>query len=265
MVMRWLGVMLVLGCCLLPTAATGQGVDINEVESKTISPTTPTHGATSPELANTIQDIINATNRFRQVEGLREVKPNPQLMAAAHDFATFMARTGTYGHSADGRSPAERAKQHGYDPCIISENIAYQYRTSGFTSAELARALFEGWKHSSDHRKNMLDPAVTETGVGVARSERTGYYYAVQMFGHPTTEMMEFQITNQTDTPISYTMDGHTFPLPPRSTRTHQQCQPAEIIVHWPGTQEQITVRPQHEDQYTIVQEANGRFTVQKA
>jgi hypothetical protein len=111
----------------------------------------------------------------------------------------------------------------------------------------------------------MLDPAVTETGMGVARGERTGYYYAVQMFGHPTTEMMEFQITNYTDTSVSYTMDGHTFPLPPRSTRTHQQCQPAEIIVHWPGTQEQITVRPQHGDQYTIVQEPNGRFTVQKA
>ena len=40
----------------------------------------------------------------------------------------------------------------------------------------------------------MLDPAVTETGVGVARSERTGDYYGVQMFGRPTTEMMEFQI-----------------------------------------------------------------------
>jgi uncharacterized protein YkwD len=116
MVMRWLGVMLVLGCCLLPMAATGQAVDINEVESKTTSPTTPAHGATSPELANTSQDIINAMNRFRQVEGPWEVKPNPQLMAAAHDFATFMARTGTYGHSAapdTGGAPAAAAAADG--------------------------------------------------------------------------------------------------------------------------------------------------------
>jgi uncharacterized protein YkwD len=265
MVTQWLRVMLVLACYLLPVATTGQAVETEEVEANPMSTITPTHGATSPELTHTVQDIINYTNRFRQAEGLREVKSNPQLMKAAHDFATFMASTGTYGHTADGRSPAERAKQHGYDPCIIAENIAYQYRTSGFTSEELARELFEGWKHSPDHRKNMLDPGVTETGVGVAQSEQTGYYYAVQMFGRLTTEMMEFQITNHTDTSVSYTMGGQTFPLQPRSTRTHQQCQPTEITFQWPGRQEQTTVQPQHGDQYTIMQEASGRFILQKA
>ena len=265
MVKRWLRILLVFRCCLLLAAAIGQAVEKDEVESKIMSTNTPTHGATSPGHTNTVQNIINYTNSFRRAEGLREVKPNPQLMEAAQDFATFMASTGKYGHTADGSSPAERAKQYSYDPCIISENIAYQYRTAGFTSTELARAVFEGWKHSPDHRKNMLDPAVTETGVGVARSERTGYYYAVQMFGRPTTEMIEFQITNHTHTPISYAIGGQTFPLPPRSMRMHQQCQPAEIIVQWPGTQEPTTVQPQHGDHYTIVQEASERFTLKKA
>ncbi len=37
----------------------------------------------------------------------------------------------------------------------------------------------------SPARKNMLAPEVTETGVAVARSGKTGRYYAVQMFGRP--------------------------------------------------------------------------------
>ena len=226
--------------------------------------TNPTNGATSPELANTVQDIINRTNDFRQAEGLEEVKPNPQLMEAAEDFTQFMASTDQYGHTADGSTPAERAKQHGYNPCIISENIAYQFRTSGFTSQELGREFVQGWQESPEHRKNMLGPAVTETGVGVAQSAQTHYYYAVQMFGRPQTEMIEFQITNRTETPISYAMEGQTFPLPPRSTRTHQQCQSAEITFQWPEKQEQTVVQPQPGDQYTIVQGDAGLFRLQK-
>jgi hypothetical protein len=185
-------------------------------------------------------------------------------MEAAQDFANFMASTDQYGHTADGSTPADRAKQHGYNPCIISENIAYQYRTSGFTSEELAREFVQGWQESAEHRKNMLNPAVTETGVGVARSEQTGYYYAVQMFGRSQTAMIEFQITNRTDTPISYALDGQTFPLPPRSMRTHQQCQAAEITFRWPGKQEQTAVQPQPGDHYTIVQEDAGAFRLQR-
>jgi uncharacterized protein YkwD len=264
MVTPWLRIVLVLGCCLLPAAATGQAVARDKAESDPMNATNPTNGATSPELANTVQDIINRTNSFRQAEGFQEVKPNPQLMEAAQDFAQFMASTDQYGHTADGRTPAERAKQHGYNPCIISENIAYQYRTSGFTSEELAREFVQGWQESPEHRKNMLDPAVTELGVGVAQSEQTGYYYAVQMFGRPKTEMIEFQITNRTETPISYAMDGQTFPLPPRSTRTHQQCQSAEITFQWPGKHEQTAVQPQPGDHYTIVQKDAGAFRLQK-
>jgi uncharacterized protein YkwD len=262
MVQRWLCIVLILACCLLPTAATGHAAEKDE--AKKMDPANPTYGAIALELATTAQDIINHTNSFRQAEGLQEVKPNPQLMEAAQDFAQFMASTDRYGHTADGSTPAERAQQHGYNPCILSENIAYQYRTSGFTSEELAREFVQGWQESPEHRKNMLDPVVTEIGVGVARSEQTGYYYAVQMFGRPQTEVIEFQITNRADAPISYAMEGQTFPLPPRTTRTHQQCQPAEITFQWPGKQEQTAVQPQRGDHYTIVQENAGAFRLQK-
>ena len=46
----------------------------------------------------------------------------------------------------------------------------------------------------------MLDADATETGISVARSEHTGYYYAVQMFGRPKSDAIEFQISNRSST-----------------------------------------------------------------
>jgi len=75
--------------------------------------------------------------------------------------------------------------------------------------------FFEGWKHSPGHRKNMLDPDVTETGVAVAQSEDTHYFYAVQIFGRPKSMSIAFQLTNESDKTIQYEIAGQTFSLPP--------------------------------------------------
>jgi hypothetical protein len=99
----------------------------------------------------------------------------------------------------------------------------------------------------------VLDPAVTETGVGIAQSQQTGAYYAVQLFGRPMSQQIAFQLTNYTDATITYAVDGQVFPLPPRTTRTHQQCRPPEVTFEWPGTPEPTTVHPSHRDRYTIV------------
>jgi uncharacterized protein YkwD len=173
MIRRWLRSLFVSGCCLLAAVTSGQAVEMDKAKSNTVNTPQLTNGTTSLELENTVQDIINRTNGFRQAQGLSEVKPNPQLMETARDFAKFMATTGKYGHIADGRSPVERARQHGYTLCFIAENIAYQHRTSDFTSAELARELFQGWKHSADHRKNILDPTAMEIGVAMRQPLET--------------------------------------------------------------------------------------------
>ena len=65
------------------------------------------------------------TNAFRRQEE-SQPGPAPQLASAARYFADFMARTGKFGHSADGSEPAARAKRFGYEYCIVSENIAYR-------------------------------------------------------------------------------------------------------------------------------------------
>lgn len=138
-----------------------------------------------PDLARVEEIVVSRTNDFRRDEGRGRLAKNARLAAAAREFAQFMARTGRYAHDADGRRPAERVHAHGYRWCMVAENISYQFSSAGFATDELAARLFDGWKRSADHRRNMLDGGAAHTAVAVARSAATGYYYAVQLFAGP--------------------------------------------------------------------------------
>ncbi|WP_166828641.1 CAP domain-containing protein [Thalassoroseus pseudoceratinae] len=173
--------------------------------------------------------IVKQTNEFRKTKELSILTTNETLTQTAKEFAEYMARTGRYGHQADERTPAERAKDQKYDLCFIAENIAYQFRTTGFATAPLAERFVEGWKESPGHRKNMLREAVIETGVAIAQSETTGVYFAVQLFGRPKSAAIDFQVTNQGDREIRYRIGNRKFRLPSRFTRTHHQCQPGHL------------------------------------
>jgi hypothetical protein len=103
----------------------------------------------------------------------------------------------------------------------------------------------------------MLDPDVVETGVGVAQSDKTGYWYAVQMFGRPASASIEFSITNRADSAIEYVIGDRTFELPPRFTRTHTRCRKPQITLDLeaerPGTRE---IEPASGDRYVIVEQS---------
>ena len=140
-----------------------------------------------PELARVESIVVARTNEFRREEGRSALAGHAKLTTAAREFALFMARTGKYSHEADGRTPRERIEAHGYRWCMVAENISYQFSSTGFATGELASRLVDGWKRSADHRANMLDRDAVHTAVAVARSPRTGYFYAVQLFAGPRT------------------------------------------------------------------------------
>ncbi len=258
----WPLLVLIVGLSL-PASALAQALE--EDESEVLAPMTKAKAqAKGPDLSEVAKRIIRQTNDFRVGEKVSTVEVNAKLEETAQYFADFMARTNKYGHTADGKRPGERAKKHGYDYCLVSENIAYEYNSAGFTPTALAKGFFEGWKHSPGHRKNMLDPDVIETGVAVARSEETGYYYAVQMFGRPKSKAIEYSITNQSDATIKYQIGDRTFPLPPRLIRTHQRCRPLEVTFRWPSTEgEARVVQPINGDRFVIVEE-KGAFRLKK-
>ena len=167
--------------------------------------------------------IVEATNAFRREAGLRELATDAKLAATARDFAQFMARTGKFGHEADGRTPSERVARHGYEYCFVAENIGYQFRTRGYSARELAAGLVEGWKNSPGHRKNLADRDATEIGVGIARGDN-GRYYAVQVFARPAALAIEFSVANESARRAEYRIGPKEYHLPPRTVRTHLAC-----------------------------------------
>jgi uncharacterized protein YkwD len=247
----------------LPAAAVGQHTDAEDVEIIR-PPAKAAPPGKSPDLARVAKLITLKTNEFRRQEKRPEVEVNARLARTAESFAHYMAKTNRFGHTADGSRPADRARKNGYEFCIIAENIAYQYSSQGFTAEELAEAIFRGWKESPGHRKNMLDPDVTDVGVAVARAEDTGYYYAVQDFGRPASKRIEFEIASESDDTARYTLGGQEFSLSPRHIRTHQICRPAELAIpSAEGNGGPAAVRPGEGDRYIITKEGR-RFRLTK-
>ena len=265
-----------LGSFVVPAACT-QGLqerdDAGSDRGGISEPAKPTHrtpsepgAAASPDLPRVEELIVSHTNDFRAEQGRGKVKVNPKLRAAAEYFADYMARTNRYGHTADGRQASERAEQRGYAYCLVSENIAYQYSSAGFATGALADGFVTGWKESPGHRKNMLDPDLSETGVAVARSAK-GTFFAVQMFGRPKSMEVTFKVTNRAGVPLAYTLDGQSFPLPPRVTRTHTVCRPPKIRFDSGNDQGPDAgpnaLSPRDGSHYVVSRDAGGRFVVQ--
>lgn len=214
------------------------------------------------DVREAIDQLFDGTNRLRQDAGRSPLVRDPALATAAGAFAEFMARTEQYGHEADGSNPSARATKAGYDACIVAENIAYQYLSTGFRTGELAQSLLDAWMDSPGHRANLLSPDITELGVAIARSPRSGKYYGVQLFGRPRSQSVEFTVRNSTDVALAYELDGESQALPVRGTVRHLLCRPAALVFHWPGKQPATTIESQAQRVYDVVRAGPGEFRV---
>jgi uncharacterized protein YkwD len=203
--------------------------------------------------------IVAKSNEFREEQGLNPMEVNAKLAHTANYFADYMARSDKYSHTADGKTPSERAEENGYDYCLVSENIAYVDRSAGIGTDELAKKMVEVWKQSAEHRKNMLDPLVMESGVAVAHSGKTGKYYGVQLFGRPKSLSIGLAIENKSQVPIEYTLGERTYQLPSRSRQSHEECLPADLTFQLPDESkpERYTLRPHDGNHFVISGPAN--------
>jgi uncharacterized protein YkwD len=225
--------------------------------------------ASSPFAARVEKEIVRLTNQFRKQKGREELTVNSDLTQAARSFARYLARKDRFSHTADGKEPWERARAFGYQYCIVAENIAYRYRKSGYASGRLAAAFLDGWKKSPGHRRNLLDRDVTEIGVGVAKSKRTGRYYAVQNFGRPASKAITFLLTNRTGSRVDYRVDGKAESVAPGYTITHRRCRPPDLTIKGAGGNSSQgnqgkVLHPRDGDRYVIRKERGGGYTVEK-
>jgi len=250
---------------LIPVASYSQPVSHDDTQIID-SPVPRSKDEKKPDLEAVSRSIIDKTNEFREREGRPRVGVNDRLADSVREFSQYMARTGRYGHAADGHQPADRAASHGYEYCLISENIAYAVSSDGFTTEELVNDFVKGWKNSPGHRRNMLDPDVTEIGVAVARSEKTGHYFAVQMFGRPKSLTLRFKLANESGVSVKYRVGDETFSLEPRYIRSHELCRPAEVTIELPAEGKKTvteTVKAENNRRYVIV-EKDGTLRVNR-
>lgn len=213
-------------------------------------------GSGKLDVATATERIVEGTNRFREENHLPSLTSDKTLAQTASEFANYMASTDRYGHRADGQTPAARIEANGYEYCTFAENIAYFFHSNGYEAKPLAKRSVDSWIASPGHRANMLKPHITEIGVGVAQSEATGVYYAVQVFARPKTAMLTFQVENQSTGSVNYSLGKSDFSLPPRYTRTHMQCVPASLLLETQSGEQ--TETPANASHYRITDDGDG-------
>jgi uncharacterized protein YkwD len=175
-------------------------------------------------------DVFEAANGFRVENGLPALRPNPILAADARAYAEYLASTGKFSHTADGRDPGQRARAAGYDYCNVSENLVYEQDDADLGAERVTHIFMSEWEASPGHRRNLLDPDVRETGVGVARAPgRVNKYVAVQEFGRSASQRYSFRVENQTDGPVSYEFDGARRTVPPQAVMAATTCSSGDI------------------------------------
>jgi hypothetical protein len=109
----------------------------------------------------------------------------------------------------------------------------------------------------------MLDPDVTEIGVGVARSKKTGRYYSVQDFGRPKSKEITFEISNDTDDDVRYLVDGKDYTVRPDYTVMHQRGRPPQLTFSL-GEKESKSYHPGNGDHYRVRNRSGDRLVVEE-
>ncbi len=104
--------------------------------------------------------VVQLTNAARTKAGLQPLSPSPALAESAQRQACAIAEADRLTHTAPDGSPLEsRVQAAGYSGGMaLAEVLA-----AGPASPEGAVAL---WLASPEHRTYLLDPALTEIGVG---------------------------------------------------------------------------------------------------
>lgn len=213
-----------------------------------------------PDLPETEQVIIEETNAFRRERNLLSVAHNKALAAAARAFAQYLAETGRFSHTADGRTPDVRATAAGYRHCIVAENLAKTTNSRGVDTRSLADQAITGWKNSPPHREAMLDPYVTEIGVAVVQAPTaTPTFLSVQLFARPATFQYTFQIENLSASEVRYTFKDEPIALPARTVMTHTACVPARLQFE----AHQGTYQPSDGARYRVVPSTAGNWQIE--
>jgi Cysteine-rich secretory protein family len=118
------------------------------------------------------QKLLDLTNKARTDQGLQPLHWDPTLATAAQAHVQKMFDQHSLSHQLPGEPDLQtRAAQAGAHFREIAENVAMGNGAEG---------VQKEWMNSPPHRANILDPKLTNVGIGVV--EHAGYWYATVVF-----------------------------------------------------------------------------------
>ena len=166
--------------------------------------------------------IVQKMNAYRANAGLPELVVSDTVTADARSWSQHMSDTDDFNHDPNYKYFGA-GKLDGGDTSYAGENIAYNHRENfgdkwgaygtSKNPMQAADALFDQWKNSSGHDKNMLaQNNVVGVGVHIAKHGQFTRIYGTQKFyaitgGSP--DVSRFHTTG--DTASAYGFDGAAF------------------------------------------------------
>jgi len=131
------------------------------------------------EMTRKERQLLELVNKERAKADLPPLRPHPLLFKAARAHSANMAKQRKMDHILDGKRPAQRVEEVGYNWSKVAENLI----TADQSDVPL-ETIVKSWMDSKPHRENILLKDVTETGLGIATNAK-GEIYCTQIFARP--------------------------------------------------------------------------------
>lgn len=133
---------------------------------------TARRSAAQEKIEESARVLFDLANRERISRGIRPLKWDAALAAAARQHAMRMDEKHTLSHQLPGEPDlANREKNAGATMSAAAENIAI---------GPVVVDIHTGWMHSPGHRRNLLNPIYDSVGIAVL--QRGEIFWAVQDF-----------------------------------------------------------------------------------
>jgi uncharacterized YkwD family protein len=118
--------------------------------------------------------VLELVNRERAKQGLQMLAGNSELTRVARKKCQDMINKNYFAHeSPTYGSPFQMMEAEGIRFSAAGENIAKGQRS--------AEEVMSAWMNSPGHRSNIMSPAYTQLGVGMAK-DKNGSLYWTQLF-----------------------------------------------------------------------------------
>ncbi|MBR9989664.1 MAG: CAP domain-containing protein [Gemmatimonadetes bacterium] len=147
------------------------------------STSAPGEQASGAAITAVARAVVAEVNHTRQENGLAPLREDALLSRAAREHSEELASRRTLTHTSTNparRTMTMRIEAVGVVWSRAAENLANMSGSASSVPEQTARM----WMGSDGHRRNMLEPAYTHTGVGVAIDQR-GIWYITQLYVLP--------------------------------------------------------------------------------